>query len=141
MQRSMSDFKRFMDDSGLSPSQVNTLMRLYHQSQCGVSEVAVSLGITNAAASQMVERLVQMDLLERTEDPFDRRVKQLSLTPNGRSLVKRGIDARRCWMEELTSNLTPEQQAHIAEALSMLTQAARELEIRSASAQPSLESH
>ena len=30
MHRSFRDFKRFMDEAGLSPSQANALMRLYH---------------------------------------------------------------------------------------------------------------
>ena len=128
MHRSFRDFKRFMDDAGLSPSQVNALMRLYHGKLCGVSDIGEHLGITNPAASQMVERLVQMGLLERTEDSQDRRARQLKLTGQGQALVERGIEARRAWMESLTTNLTPIQQAMIAEALSMLTEAARKSE-------------
>jgi DNA-binding MarR family transcriptional regulator len=128
MHRSFRDFKHFMDDAGLSPSQVNALMRLYHGSLCGVSDIGGHLGISNAAASQMVERLVQMGLLERTEDRQDRRHRQLKLTEQGRALVERGIGARRLWMESLTANLTLEQQAMIAEALSMLTETARKSE-------------
>ena len=128
MHRSFRDFKRFMDDAGLSPSQANALMRLYHGALCGVSDIGGHLGISNAAASQMVERLVQMGLLERTEDSQDRRARQLKLTSQGQALVERGIEARRAWMESLTTNLTPIQQAMIAEALSMLTEAARKSE-------------
>jgi DNA-binding MarR family transcriptional regulator len=125
MHRSMRDFKRFMDESGLSASQANALMRLYHEGACGVSDIGSQLGFTNAAASQMTERLVQMGLVERSEQPEDRRVKQLSLTPNGRALVERGITARRAWMEALTAKLTPEQQALVAQALVLLTEAAK----------------
>lgn len=128
MHRSFRDFKRFMDDAGLSSSQANALMRLYHGRLCGVSDIGGHLGITNAAASQMVERLVQMGLLERNEDLQDRRQRQLKLTEQGRALVERGIEARRAWMESLTANLTPEQLEKIAEALNMLTEAARKIE-------------
>jgi DNA-binding MarR family transcriptional regulator len=127
MHRSFRDFKRFMDEAGLSPSQVNALMRLRYGKQCGVSDVAEHLGITNAAASQMVERLVQMGLMQRTEAQDDRRVKHLTLTEAGRALVERGVDARRRWLEDLTCTLTPEQQEIIANALTMLTEAARRL--------------
>jgi DNA-binding MarR family transcriptional regulator len=67
-------------------------------------------------------------LIERTEDRQDRRARQLNLTEQGRGLVERGIEARRAWMESLTTNLTHEQQTMIAEALSMLTAAARKSE-------------
>ena len=69
-----------------------------------------------------------MGLLERSEDRQDRRARKLKLTEQGQALVERGIEARRAWMESLTTNLTPEQQAMIAEALSMLTEAARKSE-------------
>jgi len=128
MHRSFRDFKRFMEENDLSPTQVNALMRLHHGKECGVSEIATHLGITNAAASQMVERLVKAGLLYRMEEPLDRRVKTLSLTPAGRDLVERSVDARKCWMESLTEELSSDQQENIAQALIMLTEAARRLE-------------
>jgi DNA-binding MarR family transcriptional regulator len=127
MNRSTRDFKRLMDESGLSPSQINTLMRLYYGGMCGVSDIGGHLKITNAAASQMIDRMVTMNLLERSEDPDDRRAKRLTLTAKGKALVEEGIDARRAWMEALTANLSVEQQAMIAEALTVLTKAAKDL--------------
>lgn len=128
MHRSFRDFRRFMDENELSSTQVTALMRLHHGKECGVSEIASHLGITNAASSQMVERLVKAGLMLRVEDPVDRRVKSLSLTPAGRDLVERSIDARKCWMESLTQELSSEQQENIAQALIMLTEAARRLD-------------
>lgn len=128
MHRSFRDFKRVMDESGLSPSQINGLMRLYYRGACGVSDIGEHLSISNAAASQMVERLVQLGLLVRTESQEDRRVKQLTLTEEGRSLVERAVAARRGWLEELTCTLTPEQQEKIAAALVILTDAAHNLQ-------------
>jgi DNA-binding MarR family transcriptional regulator len=127
MNRSARDFKRLMDESGLSPSQINTLMRLYYGGMCGVSDIGGHLRVTNAAASQMIDRMVTMNLLERSEDPDDRRAKRLTLTVKGKALVEKGIDARRAWMEALTTNLSDEQQAMIAEALTVLTKAAKDL--------------
>jgi DNA-binding MarR family transcriptional regulator len=128
MRRSMTDFKRFMDDSGLSPSQASTLMRLHHAGACGVSDIGAHAGISNAASSQMIDRLVGMDLIQRREDPADRRNKIIELSPQGRELIEQGIEARRLWIEELTTALSPEEQQAIVHALTLLTQAARHLE-------------
>jgi len=125
MQRSMRDFKRFMDETDLSFSQVNILMRLLHSGNTGVSEIGEQLGVTNAAARQAVDRLVQLGLIERTEDPEDRRAKRLALTPKGRKLIEKGIEARSQWVEGLTDALTAEQQNMIISALTLLTEAAR----------------
>jgi DNA-binding MarR family transcriptional regulator len=127
MHISFRDFKKFMDDENLSPSQVNALMRLYH-GMSDISKIGEFTGVTNAAASQMIERLVQTGLVERKESPEDRRVKSLSLTEKGRQLVQRGFAARQCWMGELTHHLTSQQLDDIGKALLMLTNAARKLE-------------
>ena len=125
MQRSMHDFKRFMDMTGLSFSQINILMRLFHDKGTGVSEIGDQLGVTNAAASQAVDRLVVLGLIERTEDPDDRRAKRLALTQKGRALIEQGIEARSKWIEGVMDVLTPEQQNMIISALTLLNEAAR----------------
>ncbi|MGD0751046.1 MAG: MarR family transcriptional regulator [Anaerolineales bacterium] len=128
MQRSMRDFRKFMDETGLSFSQINILMRLIHAGSTGVSEIGEQLGVSNAAASQAVDRLVVLDLIKRTEDPTDRRAKLLALTQKGRTLIESGIEARSRWVEGLTDALTPEQQNMIVAALTLLTAAARATE-------------
>jgi DNA-binding MarR family transcriptional regulator len=140
MRRSMHDFIQFSKDSGLSMSQLSVLFRLYHGGDCGVSGLGDHLGVTNAAASQMVDRLVHFGILERTEDPDDRRVKKLSLTARGESIVCESIEARRRWLEELTTKLTPAEQESITQALDTLTQAARLLESHRVISEPSFRS-
>lgn len=124
MHRSMRDFKRFMEDTGLSFSHINILMRLFHGGKCGVSEIGGQLGITNAAASQTVDRLVQMGMIRRSEDPQDRRAKLLELTVEGRILIEKGVDLRSKWIETLTDDLNAEEQELITTALILLTKAA-----------------
>ncbi len=125
MQRSMRDFRRFMVTTGLSFSQINILMRLVHHGSTSVSEVGDQLGVTNAAASQAVDRLVQLGLIVRNEDPDDRRAKQLALTQKGRDLIEQGIEARSKWVEGVTESLSGEQQNMISSALILLTSAAQ----------------
>jgi len=125
MQRSMRDFKRFMDTTGLSFSQINILMRLFHRGSSSVSEVGEQLGISSAAASQAVDRLVGLGLIERTEDPVDRRTKRLALTQQGHDAIEKGIEARSKWIEGVTNSLNLEQQKMIISALTLLTDAAQ----------------
>lgn len=128
MRRSFRDFKHFMDRNGLSASQLGTLMQL-HRHQCfGISDIADHMRITAPAASQLVDRLVTQGLLARTEDPNDRRCKQVSMTERGIRLVEDGIRARQAWLEQLTSAFTAEEQERIIEVLVRLTEAARQLE-------------
>jgi DNA-binding MarR family transcriptional regulator len=125
MQRSMRDFRRFMDATGLSFSQINILMRLFHQGHTSVSEIGEQMGVTNAAASQAVDKLVGLSLIERTEEPEDRRTKRLALTQKGHATIVNGIEARSKWIEGVTDALNPEQQEMIIAALTLLTEAAQ----------------
>jgi DNA-binding MarR family transcriptional regulator len=126
--RSMRDFGTFMRHHGLSMPQTMLLYRLYQQGQCGVGDIADQMTVSNAAASQTVERLVQQGLLERNEDPNDRRAKQVALSALGRQLIQDGIVARVHWMTELTTILSAEEQATITVALQALTSAALQLD-------------
>ncbi len=128
MRRSMRDFFRFTKDTGLSNPQISTLMRLYYQGACGVSDIGAHLDVSNAGASQMIEKLVQSGLLERAEDHNDPRAKQIALSAKGRKLIEQSIEARRRWLEGLTDAFTAAQQEAIIVALTNLTAAARESE-------------
>jgi len=128
MHHSMRDFGRFMHTTGLSMPQLNTLVRLYYQATCGVSDIGRQLGVSSAAASQMIDRMVQQGLLERRENAGDRRMRQLSLTAKGHGLVVQAIEARYHWTTQLTAQLTREQQAVIVAGLTGLVEAARQLE-------------
>ena len=128
MHRSGREFKRFMDKTDLSFSQVNVLMRLFHGGNCDVSGIGEEMGVSNAAASQAVDRLVQLGMIERTEDPNDRRSKRLALTQKGCVLVESGIKDRSQWIKDLTVMLTMEQQQTIISALTILTETARKNE-------------
>ena len=56
--------------------QIYTLMYLYHEGEMRYPDIGVLMGVGKAAASQLVERLVQQDLVERVEDENDRRAKR-----------------------------------------------------------------
>ena len=126
--RSMHERTLFAKSSGLSMPQLGILMQLHHKGRCGVSEIGERFDISNAAASQLVEKLVQAGYLERTEDPNDRRVKQLTLTPKAEKLIESGSQKRFRWLDEITSQLSPEEQMKVAEALEILTRATQNLE-------------
>jgi DNA-binding MarR family transcriptional regulator len=128
MRRSMQAFARWMSGCGLTKSQIGALMRLYYQGECPISGIGDDLGISTAAASQLVDRLVQMGLIERVEDPNDRRIKQVYLSTAGETLVRHGVEARIGWLDELVGLIDPEKQAAIEDGLQTLISAAKEME-------------
>jgi DNA-binding MarR family transcriptional regulator len=114
--------------AGLSMPQFSILMQLYRRGYCGISDISDRFEISNAAASQHVDNLVQAGLIGRTEDPHDRRAKQIQLSEKGRALIQHGFGARDEWVDQLARLIDPRDQQKIAEALSILNEAARKLD-------------
>ena len=128
MHRSMRRLMHFTRKSGLSMSMVGALFHLNLREKAGVKEMGDHLGVTSAAASQMLERLVQQDLIQRDEDPDDRRVKQIIITEKGCKMLEEGLQARQSWLTELVDSLSETEQEQVSIALSLLIKKANQTE-------------
>ena len=128
MRRSMRNFIHYSKQTGLTMSQSSVLFLLYRKGARAVSDIADHLGISSAAASQMLERMVQQGVISRSEDPHDRRVKQILLTPKGQQVLQGGMQARQSWLVDLAEILTQAEQEQVWAALDLLIEKARQLE-------------
>ena len=128
MHRSMRHFIHHARESGLSMSMVGTLFHLHRHQGVGVTDLGDHLGVTSAAASQMLERLVQGGLIQRTEDPEDRRVKQIKLTEDGLRILRDGMRAHQCWLKDLADELSDDEKDQISSALKLMIDKAEEME-------------
>ena len=126
----MRGFVRFAREQNLSMSQLGALFRLQRQGACTVGDISDELGVTAAAVSQMLERLVRSGMVLRSEDPRDRRAKRIELTELGRSTVKLMMEARQRWFEALGESLEPDERRDSTTVLRLLTARARRLEER-----------
>jgi DNA-binding MarR family transcriptional regulator len=127
MRFSMHKMIVFTKESGFSGSQLGALFRIQKHG-VGVSDIGHDLGITSAAASQMLDPLVQQGLILRTEDPHDRRVRQIVLTEKGQQVLQQSLNARQAWLDELAERLTPAEKEQIMAALRLMIDAANQLE-------------
>lgn len=127
MHRSIRNFICFSRESGLSMSQLGTLFHLHHAGSSGVTDLGEHLGVTSAAASQMLERLAQQGLILRTEDPSDRRVKQILLTDKGLQVLQESIRARQAWLYDLAESLSDSEKEASLPALRILIDRASRL--------------
>jgi DNA-binding MarR family transcriptional regulator len=126
--RMMGNMFAFIRDKGLTMAQFGAMMHILNKQSCGVSDIGSDLGITNSAASQMLERLVQLNLITRSEDPADRRSKQIVLTDKGRQLLHEGSQANRAWLEDLAHAMTAAEQEQVRQAFEILIEKARQME-------------
>ena len=128
--RSMHDSARFIKASGFSMPQFFLLMQVYRHEHCGISDLSDHLEITNAASSQLVDKLVQAGLLVRVENPSNRRAKQISLSPAGEAFIQKTMAERSRWVDELAGALSVEEKTKVAAALEILNETMKRTEIR-----------
>ncbi len=129
MQRSLRGIMGSMKQDGLSMPQIYTLMYLYHEGEVRISEIGVLMDVGKAAASQLVDRLVQQGLVERVEDERDRRAKNIRLLPKSLALIEKGLEVQRKQMGGVLVHLTPEQQAVVQNAFIYLIDGMHQLNL------------
>lgn len=118
--RAIGDFVAFAKVSGLSMPQINVLMHLYYLKSCEIANIKKFISGDFVAATQIVDRLAQRGLVERTLLPEDHRVRMVGLTDQGKELVQASINARRQWIRELSEQFSVEDQAAIDRSISLL---------------------
>jgi DNA-binding MarR family transcriptional regulator len=112
--RAIREFLHFSEEQarahGITPQQHLLLLVIRgHDSYPAVTvgEAAESLQIRHHSASLLVDRCVKRGLLDRREDPVDRRRVRLSLTLEGDRVLDHITRAIRRQMRELEDQLFP----------------------------------
>ncbi len=91
-------------DQGLSLPQLRLLLVLAHGGPATINQIAERLHSGQSAASLLVDRLVQAHLVERNDDPADRRRAIVRLTEEGEALMGRrrvGQQRLHAWLNSL----------------------------------------
>jgi DNA-binding MarR family transcriptional regulator len=126
---SLHDINRYARSAGLSIGQMTVLLHLFYQGPLEVTQFCEMLQISPAGASQMIERLVQQGVVQRSETPGDRRVRLVELTAQGLQLVQSSIADRRRWLEQISMGLSAEERSRIIAALQALTEMVGHLDV------------
>ncbi|MES0361524.1 MAG: MarR family transcriptional regulator, partial [Anaerolineales bacterium] len=92
-----------------------------YKGSSNISDLCEHMMVSAAAASQMVDRLEKQNLVQRTAQPGDRRVRNVVLSDQGKSFVKQSIEARQSWVKEIPAKVSEEQLDQISSALQLLT--------------------
>jgi DNA-binding MarR family transcriptional regulator len=124
--RIIQDFMQFMHETGLSRPQIHALLHIFHAGECPISDIAALTGSSPAAASQLVERLVQQGLVQRTEDPQNRRAKKLRLTDKSLELIQEGVTSNH-FLADLMEAMPAKRRQVVHAAFGYLAEASRQV--------------
>lgn len=106
-----------MNDAAVTLPQVLLMSRIERFGSASLSDLAQGAGVSPAALSQMIDRLVRQGLLDRTEDAFDRRRKAIRLTPPAHEFLRKLEAARSAEYQLGLSLLDQELQEELAAVL------------------------
>lgn len=109
--------------SNLTMSQLKTLFVLRHHGSSGGQDLARAMGVSLATMTGIVDRLVAQALVDRHEDPKDRRVRRVELSPHGHEVVDSIITAGAEHQRRLMQRLNVEQLSVLEHASTILEQA------------------
>jgi DNA-binding MarR family transcriptional regulator len=82
-------FARKVAEEGVTVAEWAVMRALYDADAMAPSALAEKMGMTKGAISKLADRLLDKGLLERADNPDDKRAHNLSLTAAGRSKVPR----------------------------------------------------
>lgn len=118
--RSAGDTLSMLGEAGLTMAQLVAMHALAHAGAHSVSAIAATLRLSPAATSHLVDRLVQAGLVERHEDPDDRRAKRVAITPAGSTLVERVQHERTREFATVLSRLSPALRRRFSAVLTLV---------------------
>lgn len=120
LSKSIYNIFKFSKENDISMPQIGALIRIFRKSNCNVSVIGTDLGISSAAASQLLNRMVQLGLIERSEDPNDRRIKNLSLSQKGLEFLNECFQTSYKWFEDIIITYSNDEKREIVAVFNKL---------------------
>ena len=103
----------------LSMTQVRAMSHLYRHPGETLTDLAAELGVAMGTASEIVDRLVELALVERETNPANRRQVLLSLTPDAAALAYQIGLQRVEQLDEVFAQLTDDEAAGFLKGLDL----------------------
>jgi MarR family transcriptional regulator, 2-MHQ and catechol-resistance regulon repressor len=110
----------------LGDSDFRVLEVLLHKGPLPVNTIGPKVWLTPGSISVAVDRLVKKGLVSRKDHPDDRRVRQVELTPKGRTLISRGFGEHAAAMEDVANVLSKSERLTLLRLLKKLGKHAAE---------------
>jgi DNA-binding MarR family transcriptional regulator len=115
------ELRREAREAGVSPEQVSLLVEIKYSPGIGVNELAARERVSAPAMSNHVDRLERDGLVTRTPSPNDRRRVGLTLTDEGKRVLRRVRSRRTAWLASRLGALDAAELAAVEAAVEPLS--------------------
>jgi DNA-binding MarR family transcriptional regulator len=109
--------------STLTMQQLKTLLVLSQHADASGQELATAMGVTMATMTGIIDRLVAAGMVERREDPRDRRIRRTRLTAAGQATFGEIVTAGRERTLAVIRSLDDDDLLTVQRALAILADA------------------
>ena len=117
---------RHQGSTALSPSQVSALASVDEYGPLRISALAALESVGAPVATRIVASLEELDLLERTDDPDDKRASLVELSEHGRTVLAALWSERTIGLISRMEGLSSVERNRLELALPALEKLARE---------------
>jgi len=117
---------RHQASASLSPSQVSALASVDEFGPLRISALAALESVGPPVATRVVASLEELDLLERTDDPEDKRASLVEISEHGREVLAALWSQRTIGLSSRLERLSPAERSRVEMALPALEKLARE---------------
>jgi len=109
-------------DSSLAPRHIAALMQVVADQRLSVTTLSSRLGISLATASQVVTDLEATGVVQRIEDPTDRRRTLVQVAEAHRELADALLDTRLRPVQRALDRMKPAEQRAVVRGLELIAQ-------------------
>ncbi len=102
---------------GLADTDFRVLEALLHKGPLPVNSIGPKVHLNPGSISVAVDRLYTRGLVFRVEDETDRRVRTVSLTPEGRKIITEAYQQHAALIHDLFAPLTPREKRELERLL------------------------
>ena len=113
---------------GITPSQINALLVLYFHEDLTMGKLSSEIYLAESAATRLVNRLVNLNLVKRRGDDKDRRVVRVTLTSYGRQLSRLVFERRSFRFNNLAEHLDPAERENLIVSLQSVMRVFEQIE-------------
>ena len=109
--------KTTLSDMNITHRHFEIMILLEEKGTLHVSEIGGKLQIAKAQMTKLIDRLVAMNIVERTTDITDRRTFNVTLTEQARAILKEHKNSLMRTIQETMSRLTDEELESLSVSL------------------------
>ena len=109
-----------LEQLNMTPGQFNTLQVIAQRPEWRMTDLSTRLHVSAGSLTTMMNRLIELGLVERTRSTSDRRVVTVKLTDKGTTILKSGRDHMRSTLAAILATLPPVDREQLRVSLEIM---------------------